>query len=287
MKPDNITLKQRLADPKIVIAPGIHDALSALLAEQAGMEAVFLSGSAVAYSLLGRPDIGLVTMNEMADACVRISDRITIPILVDIDSGFGNAAHAARTVRVMEAAGANAVQVEDQIPVKADGDLQGRPLVSKAVMADKIKAMTDSRRSDDTLVSARSDAPFSEKMVQVLDRIASYREAGADIIFVEGLKKVSDVKDVVKAADGLPVVYNLLKSDGEILSAETLQDIGASIALFPSNAILSAANAMQAAFAGLAEQPALSAEGFPLSPADMNALLGTTELLAGFKPQAE
>ena len=135
------TLIARLAKTDIVVVPGIYDALSALLAEQAGMEAVFLSGSAVAYSQLGRPDIGLVTMSVMVEVCARICDRINIPVLVDIDSAFGNAAHAARTIRTLEMAGAAAVQMEDQLPINPVNDLSGRPLVAPAVMVDKIKAL--------------------------------------------------------------------------------------------------------------------------------------------------
>ena len=183
-------LRERLSQDKIMIVPGVYDALTALLAQQAGMEAVFLSGSSVSYSQLGRPDIGLITMSEMVDICARITDRIEIPVFVDVDSGFGNAAHASRTIRALERAGASAVQMEDQLPINPANDLKGRPLVPAAVMVDKIKAVVDARENSETLVSARSDAAFSESFDQVLERITLYREAGADILFAEGLKRV-------------------------------------------------------------------------------------------------
>ena len=276
-------LRERLSQDKIMIVPGVYDALTALLAQQAGMEAVFLSGSSVSYSQLGRPDIGLITMSEMVDICARITDRIEIPVLVDVESGFGNAAHASRTIRALERAGASAVQMEDQLPINPANDLKGRPLVPAAVMVDKIKAVVDARENTETLVSARSDAAFSESFDQVLERITLYREAGADILFAEGLKRTEQVKQIVHAANGVPVLYNLLHSDGDLLSAEDLGEIGVSIALFPGNAVLANALAVKEAFAGLKANPRLNPNGFDLSPKDLNAALGTPEMLERFK----
>ena len=276
-------LRQRLNEPSILNAPGIFDALSALLAEQAGFEAVFLSGSSVAYSQLARPDIGLVTMSEMADSCARITDRVDIPVFVDIDSGFGNAAHAGRTIRVMEQAGASAVQIEDQLPINPANDLKGRPLVDIPVMVDKIKALTDDRRSTDCLISARSDSPASEPLGKTIERVAQYCDAGADIIFVEGLTDPAHVTEVVNSAGDIPVVYNLLHTGREIASSAQLQKLGVSIALYPGNAILSAAQAMQSAFADLVQSSALPSDGFTLSPKGFNQVLGTPELVSRYK----
>ena len=276
-------LKARLSRPEIIVIPGIYDALTALIAQQSGMEAVFLSGSAMSYSQLARPDVGLVTMSEMVDACARITDRINIPVLVDVDSAFGNAAHAGRTIRALEQAGAAAVQMEDQLPINPANDLKGRPLVSPQVMADKIKAMVDARRSVNTLVSARSDAPASEPLDKTLERMTLYREAGADILFAEGLTKETEVAAVIKAADGMPVLFNLLRGDTELKSAAQLEALGASIALFPGNAILSVGKLLQNVFTDLNADPRLSDEGFPISGKDFNGLLGTPEMLAKFK----
>ena len=277
------TLKQRLLHSDILVIPGIYDALSALLAEQSGMEAIFLSGSAMSYSQLGRPDIGLVTMSEMVDACARITARVDIPVLVDVDSGFGNAAHAGRTIRALEQVGAAAIQIEDQLPINPVNDLKGRPLVSSSVMADKIKAMADDRRNSGTLISARSDAPASEPLDKVIERMALYREAGADILFAEGLTKEADVIEIVKVADGVPVLFNLLRGDTELKSAVQLESLGVSIALFPGNGILSVGKALQDAFEDLKNNPQLSPEGFPISGKKFNEILGTPEILARFK----
>lgn len=276
-------LKARLSRSEITVIPGIYDALSALIAEQAEMEAVFLSGSAVSYSQLGRPDVGLVTMSEMVDACARITDRIDIPVLVDVDSGFGNAAHAARTIRVLEQVGAAAVQIEDQLPVKRVSDLRGRPLVGPDVMVDKIKAMTDARHSETTLISARSDAPASESLDKTIERISLYREAGADILFAEGLTQESEVSEIVKAANGVPVLFNLLRGDTALKSAPQLEALGVSIALFPGNAILSVGKKLKDVFAHLKVDPKLDYRGFPISGQDLNTLLGTPDMLAKFK----
>ena len=277
------TLKQRLLHSDILVIPGIYDALSALLAEQSGMEAIFLSGSAMSYSQLGRPDIGLVTMSEMVDACARITARVDIPVLVDVDSGFGNAAHAGRTIRALEQVGAAAIQIEDQLPINPVNDLKGRPLVSPSVMADKIKAMADDRRNSGTLISARSDASASEPLNKVIERMALYREAGADILFAEGLTKEVDVIEIVKVADSVPVLFNLLRGDTELKSAVQLESLGVSIALFPGNGILSVGKALQDAFEDLKNNPQLNSDGFPISGKKFNEILGTPEILARFK----
>lgn len=275
-------LKDRLQQSEVLIIPGIYDSLSALIAEQAGAEAVFLSGSSLAYSQLGRPDIGLVTLSETVDACARIADRVSLPILVDVDSGFGNAAHAGRTLRLLERAGAAAIQIEDQVAVKPAGDLKGRPLVSKATMVDKIKSLLDDRRTD-ILISARTDSPASESIDQTLERVAAYCEAGADIVFAEGLQAAEDVARVVEVAGNMPVFYNLLHAGRALYSAAQLHDLGVSGVLFPGNAILNVASALKSAMTDLMAVPALPQDGFAMSPADLNATLGTPELVARYK----
>lgn len=275
-------LRTRLESSEIVIAPGIYDALSALLAEQAGFEAVFLSGSSIAYTQLAQPDIGLVTMNEVAELCARITDRVELPVLVDVDSGFGNAAHAARTIRVMEQAGAAAIQIEDQISVKPVSDLKGRPLVSALEMVSKIKALSDARRSCSTLISARTDSPASEPLSHTLERIGRYCEAGADLVFAEGLTSLDGVRAIVETAGKTPVLFNLLHAGGDISTATQLQESGVSLALFPGNAVLSAAQAMKEAFQTLRANPALPAKGFKLSPKELNDLLDAPAMIAGY-----
>lgn len=275
-------LKARLQQPDILIIPGVYDALSGLVAEQAGAEAVFLSGSSLSYSQLARPDIGLVTMTETVDACARIADRIDAAVLVDVDSGFGNAVHANRTMRALELAGAAAIQIEDQLAVKPAGDLKGRPLVETQTMVDKLKSLLDDRRSG-ILISARTDSPASEPLTQTIDRVGAYCAAGADIVFAEGLRGPGDVAQVVAAADGTPVFYNLLHAGRAIASAAQLQALGVSGALFPGNAILNAANALKTAMTDLFAHAALPEDGFDMTPQQLNAILGTPELVEHYK----
>ncbi|MDX2142671.1 MAG: isocitrate lyase/PEP mutase family protein, partial [Rhodospirillaceae bacterium] len=242
-------LRARLASGKILPMPGIFDALSAHIAARAGFEGVFLSGSALAYTQLARPDFGLTTITEVADTLARIRDRVEIPVLVDADSGFGNALNVARTVKVLEHAGAAAIQIEDQINHKRPGDLQARPLVSVSEMVGKIKAALDARASESTLISARSDAPFTETFDQALARAQAYAEAGADIIFVEGLSELAHLQRLTAAFRGQkPLLHNVIDGGkSPVTTAAELQALGYAIVLFPGAAVQSAATAMEKA----------------------------------------
>jgi 2-methylisocitrate lyase-like PEP mutase family enzyme len=240
-----ISLKQRLSQPEIVKVPGIYDALSATLAEKAGFEAVFVSGSAVAFSQLGRPDIGLVTMTEMAQVVDRVHDRVAIPLFVDADSGFGNAYHIDRTVRMFERAGASGIQIEDQLSTKPVADVTKRPLVSTETMVGKIKAALDARASDKTIISARSDAVYTEGVDAAMERAVAYADAGADMVFVPGMENAEDRTRLCDALGSKVVLlFNLLEPDSlGAPSPADLQADGFSIVLFPSVAIGPSANA--------------------------------------------
>lgn len=239
------SLKHRLSQPEILRVPGIYDALTAALAEKAGFEAVFVSGSAIAFSQLGRPDIGLVTMTETAQAVDRIRDRVEIPLFVDADSAYGNAYHVDRTVRMFERAGANGIQIEDQMNTKPVAQVSARPLVSTDVMVGKIKSAVDARVSTDTIISARSDAVFTEGVDRAIERAVAYVDAGADMIFVEKLTEESDRQKLCDALAGkVPLLFNLLKpgADGHP-TPDALQAQGYSVVLFPAAVIGPAANA--------------------------------------------
>src|SRR6202042_2043962 len=153
-----IALSARLSRPPILLAPGGYDPLAALIAERAGFDALYVSGAGIAYSRLGRPDIGLVYMSEVVQTVTLIRDRVGAHLIVDADTGYGNALNVQRTVRLLERAGANAIQIEDQDFPKRCGHLDGKTLISAAEMAGKIKAATDARASRDTLIIARTDA---------------------------------------------------------------------------------------------------------------------------------
>ena len=163
-------LKSMLATGQGLTVPGIYDAMTALLAEQAGFDCLYLSGASVAYTRLGRPDIGLVSVSELADTVRLITDRVGLPLIVDGDTGFGNAANVQRTVRQIEGAGAAAIQIEDQGFPKRCGHLDGKTLIPIGEMAGKIRAACDARASDDFLIVARTDAIAVEGFEAALDR---------------------------------------------------------------------------------------------------------------------
>lgn len=201
-----------LARAEGVHAPGCYDALSAALIEQAGFEATYLSGASIAYTLLGRPDVGLVSMSEVADVLMRIRDRVDLAIAVDADTGFGNALNVERTVGMFERAGANAIQLEDQTLPKRCGHLTGKTLVSQGEMVGKIKAAIDTRHSDATLIIARTDAIAVEGFEAALDRAEAYREAGADVLFIEAPASLEDMQVICdRFSSRVPLLANMVE----------------------------------------------------------------------------
>lgn len=256
------TLRARLKQHEIIIAPGIYDALSAYRAEAAGFEAMFASGSSLAATHLARPDIGLLSLTETAEIVGRITERISIPVFVDIDQGFGNNYSVARTVKLFERIGAAAIQVEDQQEVKpADAPLS-RPLISKKAMVDKIKAARDALTDQDIIISARSDAMTSEGFDAAMDRAHAYIEAGADMIFVESLTTKTQMKILVQQLGGrVPLLHNLLRADDEVTDASDVEAIGYSVALFPAVALSAVSNALNQSLTALKSKPRLSESG--------------------------
>lgn len=221
-----------LASGRTQSLPGVWDGLSLHLVEAAGFPAAFLSGGALSIAKLGRPDIGLATVTELADTLLQLRERTDLPLFVDIDTGFGNALNAARTMRQVEQAGASAVQIEDQLFPKRCGHMTGKAVIPTAEMVDKLKAVLDARRQG-TLVSARTDAVAVEGFDAALDRARAYAEAGADLIFVEGPRTVEEMQ-AIRVALPQPLVHNLLEGAvTPVTSAAQLQDLGFAVALHP------------------------------------------------------
>jgi len=275
-------LRALVAAPEILVAPGIFDALTAALAEAAGFQAVYLSGATVAYTRLGRPDIGLVTMSEMADTLMLIRDRVEVPIIVDADTGFGNALNAERTMRIYERAGAAALQVEDQAYPKRCGHLSDKTLVPAAEMAGKIAAMAEAR-SGDTLIIARTDAIAVEGFDAAIDRAGRYLEAGADALFVEAPRSLDELQRVAGHFHGrAPLLANMVEGGRTPVSnAAELEALGYAIVIFPGGIVRALARAAGDYYANL--RAAGSNEAFRdrmYDFAGLNELLGTAELLA-------
>jgi 2-methylisocitrate lyase-like PEP mutase family enzyme len=223
----------------IVVAPGIYDGLSALLVEQAGFKAAYLSGASLCYTRYALPDIGLVSMNEVADTLGAIRERATLPIIVDIDTGFGNALNVQRTVREFERRGASALQMEDQVTPKRCGHLRDKALIPAGEMVQKIKAALDARHSDDMLIIARTDAIAVEGFDAALDRAERYVEAGADLLFVEALETETQMTAVTKRfGSRVPVMANMVEGGKTpILPADRLAQLGFKLVIFPGGTV--------------------------------------------------
>lgn len=277
-----MSLKQRLQQQKILVAPGVYDALTASLAEQAGFETLYLSGAAVAYTRLGRPDIGLTSVTEMADTLTLIADRVHVPIIIDADTGFGNALNAQRTLRQYERAGASALQLEDQTHPKRCGHLADKSLISVAEMCGKVKAMVDARHSSETLIIARTDAIALEGFEAAMDRAEAYLEAGADVLFVEAPESREQLTMISQRfAERVPLLANMVEGGATpITGADDLQTQGYSIVIFPGGIVRALAHTAQAYYASLqangSNQP-FSDQMFDFD--GLNTVLGTAEIL--------
>jgi len=247
------TLRSRLAAPPILVAPGVYDALTAHLAERAGFSSVYVSGAGIAYTRLGRPDIGLVAMSEVADTVALIRDRVGSHLIVDADTGYGNALNVARTVRLFERAGANAVQIEDQAFPKRCGHLDNKTLIPAQEMVGKIKAALDARHSRETLVIARTDAIAVEGFEPAIARAGAYRDAGADVLFVEAPKTRDELKRISPALKGVPLMANMVEGGKTPpLKAPDLEALGFALVIFPGGIVRAVAHLAEEFYASLA-----------------------------------
>ncbi|WP_171175872.1 MULTISPECIES: isocitrate lyase/phosphoenolpyruvate mutase family protein [unclassified Ruegeria] len=277
-----MSLKSRLTKKEILVAPGVYDGLTAALAEKAGFEALYLSGAAVAYTRLGRPDIGLSTASEMADTMTLIADRVSLPVIIDADTGFGNALNAQRTMRLYERAGASALQVEDQTFPKRCGHLSDKSLIPAQEMAGKIAAMADARASSDTLIIARTDAIAVEGFNAAIERAETYMEAGADVLFLEAPQSRGQLTSIAgRFAPRVPLLANMVEGGATpILGADDLEAQGYSIVIFPGGIVRALAKTAQAYYRSLADNG--SNKPFAQNMFDfrgLNEVIGTSEML--------
>ena len=234
-----MNLPALLAEPNLLLAPGIYDSLSGLIATNAGAKVVYLSGASLAYTRFGISDLGLVSVSEVNDTLAAITDRIETPVIVDGDNGFGNALNVQRTVRSFERSGAAAIQLEDQAFPKRCGHLDGKTLISKAEMVGKIKAALDARNNQDMQIIARTDARAVEGLSAAMDRAEAYCEAGADILFIEAPQSLDEMKQLTAQFAGrIPLLANMVEGGKTpIQSTDELAEIGYKIAIFPGGAV--------------------------------------------------
>jgi 2-methylisocitrate lyase-like PEP mutase family enzyme len=277
-----MTLRSRLQEKKILVAPGVFDGLTASLAEAAGFEALYLSGAAVSYTRLGRPDIGLTTASEMADTMSLIADRTHLPVIIDADTGFGNALNAQRTMRVYERAGAAALQVEDQTYPKRCGHLADKSLIPVAEMAGKVAAMADARLSDDTLIIARTDAIAVEGFDAAIDRAEAYLEAGADVLFIEAPQDREQLAGIAgHFRDRVPLLANMVEGGATpIADADDLERQGFSIVIFPGGIVRALAKTAQDYYQSLSTHGSNRPFADRMFDFDgLNRVIGTAEML--------
>jgi len=276
-------LRSLLKGPDPIVAPGVYDALSGALVAEAGFSAAYLSGASIAYTKLGRPDIGLVSAAEVADTIAHIRERIEIPLIVDSDTGFGNALNVQRTVRVFERAGASALQVEDQAMPKRCGHLTGKSLVSKDEMVGKIKAAVDARLDPNTVVIARTDAIAVEGFNAAMERAEAYAEAGADMLFIEAPTSQAQIQRIVRSfAKRLPLLANMVEGGATpIMSADKLAELGFRVIIYPGALVRAVVWTAQRMLQSLREHGTTTHyRDRMLDIGGLNEVIGTRALLA-------
>jgi 2-methylisocitrate lyase-like PEP mutase family enzyme len=276
------SLSGRLTQKPIVVAPGVYDAFTALVATQAGFSTLYVSGAAIAHTRLGRPDIGLVSMTEVVDTLALIRDRVDAHLIVDADTGYGNALNLIRTVREFERAGATAIQLEDQDFPKRCGHLDGKVLIPAGEMRSKIHAAVDTRHSRETLIVARTDAVAVEGFERAVERAMLYCEAGADMLFVEAPRTRDDLIRVATAlGNRAPLLANMVEGGKTpMLPADELEAIGFALVIFPGAIVRALGHMAREFYGSLAAHG--SNEPFRARMLDftgINELVGTPEMI--------
>ena len=255
------TLRQKLLEPEPVVAPGAYDALSARLAEQAGFGAVYMTGFGASASLLGRPDIGLLSFGEMVDHARRLVQAVGVPVIADADDGYGNPLNVLRTVREYEAAGVAALHIEDQVAPKRCGHMAGKDVIAASEMVEKVRAAVEARTGD-LVIIARTDARAVEGLDAALERARRYREAGADVLFVEAPEDERELAAVAEALPDTPLVFNWVDGGATPpLGLDRIRELGFSLVIFPLTALFAATQAVQAALARMRERGTPELEG--------------------------
>ena len=243
--------RQLIEVDEILMLPGVQDALSARLAEAAGFSALACGGYAATASLLGAPDTAQLSMTEMADLYARLSEATTLPILADADTGYGNAVNVVRTVKAFERAGVAALFIEDQVAPKRCGHMEGKRVIPVADMVAKLKAALDARRDGDLVIMARTDARATEGLEAAIERAQIYREAGADVIFVEAPLTIDEMSRICSEIPAPCMANSVEGGKTPLLSAEALQQIGYAAVAFPVAATYVIAHALARFYAVL------------------------------------
>ena len=240
-------LRELLDSGQTIVAPGAFDPLAARLVEDAGFPAVYMTGFGTSAALLGRPDVGLLTMTEMADNAGRIAACVDIPVIADADTGYGNPLSVIRTVGAYEAAGVAGLHIEDQVAPKKCGHMDGKQVIAAPEMAQKVRAAAEARMNPDFVIIARTDARAVEGFERALERAALYREAGADVLFIEAVVTEEEAAAAARAFPGVPLLFNWAEGGKTPpISLPRLRELGYQIVIFPISTLLAATAAMRA-----------------------------------------
>jgi 2,3-dimethylmalate lyase len=272
-----VGLRQLLAGKETIVAPGAYDALTARIIEQAGFPAVYMTGFGSSASLLGRPDVGLLTMSQMVDNARRIAQAVDVPVISDADTGYGNPLNVIRTVQEYERAGVSAIHIEDQIMPKKCGHMENKRVIASAEMEEKIRAATEARTSLDFLIIARTDARAVEGLDSALRRARAYREAGADILFIEAPQNEDEVTQVARAFPDVPLLFNWAEGGKTPpLPLARIKELGYRLVIFPIGALMAAANAVRALAAEIKANGTPSS--LPMTFKEFNDMIGLPEI---------
>jgi carboxyvinyl-carboxyphosphonate phosphorylmutase len=239
-------LRALLDSGRTIVAPGAFDPLAARLVEEAGFPAVYMTGFGTSAALLGRPDVGLLTMTEMVDNARRIAACVDIPVIADADTGYGNALNVIRTVDAYEAAGVAGIHIEDQVAPKKCGHMEGKLVIPAEEMMQKIRAAAEARSHPEFVIIARTDARAVEGLERALERARRYRDAGADVLFIEAVVTEEEAAEVARVFPGVPLLFNWAEGGKTPpIALERLRELGYRIVIFPISTLLAATAAIR------------------------------------------
>ncbi|MAU61670.1 MAG: carboxyvinyl-carboxyphosphonate phosphorylmutase [Parvibaculum sp.] len=275
-------LQELLKGQEIIVAPGAYDALSAKLAAKAGAKVVYMTGFGVSGASFGLPDIGLVSAAEMSERVRAIAASCApVPLIADGDNGHGGPLNAAKLVRAYEAAGADCIQIEDQVFPKRCGHMEGKEVVAITEAAAKIRAAAEARESASFKIMARTDARATHDLDEALRRGEAFLKAGADILFIEAPRDEAELRKVAETFKGVPLVANIVE-DGKTpyLGAKALEELGFKIVLFPVSALLAVTARLQSVYETLVKGEGLAEGEARVTFQRYNELIGLGEMLA-------
>ena len=258
-------LRELLARPEPLVAPGAYDALSARLVEQAGFDVVYMTGFGTTAALAGRPDVGLLTGTEMVDNARRIAAAVDVPVIADADTGYGNAINVVRTVQAYEQAGVAGIHLEDQVMPKKCGHMSGKAVIPADEMVGKIRAAVAARRDPDFLLIARTDAAAVEGLSAAIDRARAYADAGADVLFVEAPTSEDDIARVAEELRGVaPLVFNWAEGGRTPpIPLARIAELGFALVLFPIGTLLAATAGIRRLLASLRDDGVPAVDDLP------------------------